>query len=92
MAADLGDKATDASTLVTLAEIAKRHDDARSTLLIGKTALGRGLPFEHYAFPAFGMPNYQQIGPGSRRRWSIRSRGRKVPSTRAWSRAPMRSA
>jgi soluble lytic murein transglycosylase len=21
------------------------------------------LPFEHYAFPAFGMPNYQQIGP-----------------------------
>jgi soluble lytic murein transglycosylase len=63
MAADLADKTSDPGALTTLAEIATRHHDARSTLLIGKTALGRGLPFEHYAFPAFGMPNYQQIGP-----------------------------
>ncbi len=34
-----------------------------STLLIGKTALGRGFPLEHFAFPDFGVPNYQQIGP-----------------------------
>ena len=40
-----------------------RHNDARATLLIGKTALGRGLPLEHYAFPDFGVPNYRQIGP-----------------------------
>jgi peptidoglycan lytic transglycosylase len=63
MAADLADKATDASALATLAEIATRHNDARATLLIGKTALGHGLPFEHYAYPDFGVPNYQQIGP-----------------------------
>ena len=44
-------------------EIATRHNDARTTLLIGKTALGHGLPLEHYAFPDFGVPNYQQIGP-----------------------------
>jgi len=63
MAADLADKATDAGALATLAEIATQHNDARATLLIGKTALSRGLPFEHYAFPDFGVPNYQQIGP-----------------------------
>ena len=63
MAADLADKATDAGALATLAEIAARHDDARATLLIGKTALGRGFPFERYAFPDFGVPNFRQIGP-----------------------------
>jgi soluble lytic murein transglycosylase len=63
MAADLADKATDASALTTLAEITTHHDDARATLLIGKSALGRGLPFEQYAFPAFGMPDYRPIGP-----------------------------
>jgi soluble lytic murein transglycosylase len=63
MAADLGDKASDAAALATLADIATRHDDARATLLIGKAMLGRGYPFERYAFPAFGVPNYRQIGP-----------------------------
>ena len=63
MAADLGDKATDTTALAALAEIATRHDDARATLLIGKAMLGRGYPFERYAFPDFGIPNYQQIGP-----------------------------
>jgi soluble lytic murein transglycosylase len=63
MAADLGDKATDTGALATLADIAVHHSDARATLLIGKAALARGLPFERYAFPDFGVPNYQQIGP-----------------------------
>jgi soluble lytic murein transglycosylase len=63
MAADLGDKSTDAAALSTLAEIARRHNDARATLLIGKPAVGHGLPLEHYAFPDFGVPTYQPIGP-----------------------------
>jgi soluble lytic murein transglycosylase len=63
MAADLADKANDEAALATLAEITTRHDDARATLLIGKIALGRGLPLEHYAFPDFGVPNFQQVGP-----------------------------
>ncbi len=63
MAADLADKATDAGALALLAEITTRHNDARATLLIGRTALSHGLPFEHYAFPAFGMPNYRPLGP-----------------------------
>jgi soluble lytic murein transglycosylase len=63
MAADLGDKATDTGALTTLAEITTHHSDARATLLLGKAALGRGMPFEQYAFPAFGMPSYRPIGP-----------------------------
>ncbi len=67
MAADLGDKATDVAALASFAEIARRHNDARATLLIGKEALRRGLPFERYAFPDFGVPEYQQIGPAVER-------------------------
>ncbi|HXX50668.1 MAG TPA: lytic transglycosylase domain-containing protein [Xanthobacteraceae bacterium] len=63
MAADLGENATDSAALATFAEIAARHHDARATLLIGKGALRRGLPFERYAFPNFGVPAYRQIGP-----------------------------
>ena len=63
MAADLGDKSTDVTALAALGEIATRHNDARTTLLLGKPALSHGLPLEHYAFPDFGVPNYQQIGP-----------------------------
>ncbi len=63
MAAEFADKATDVHALATLGEIAAQHHDARAALLIGKIALGHGLPLEHYAFPDFGVPNYEQIGP-----------------------------
>jgi soluble lytic murein transglycosylase len=32
-------------------------------LLVGKTALARGLPMEHYAFPGIGVPDYAPVGP-----------------------------
>ncbi|HWS11134.1 MAG TPA: lytic transglycosylase domain-containing protein [Xanthobacteraceae bacterium] len=63
MAGDLADKANDPAALAMLAEITKQHNDARATLLIGKTALGRGFPLEQYAFPDFGVPDFQPIGP-----------------------------
>jgi soluble lytic murein transglycosylase len=63
MAGDLADKTNDPAALATLAEIAKQHNDARATLLIGKIALGRGFPLEQYAFPDFGVPDFQPIGP-----------------------------
>ena len=63
LAAEFADKATDTGALTLLGEIAAHHNDARTTLLIGKTALAHGLPMEHYAFPDFGVPNYAQIGP-----------------------------
>jgi soluble lytic murein transglycosylase len=63
MAVEFADKATDTGALALLGEIAAHHNDARTTLLIGKTALAHGLPMEYFAFPAFGVPNYEQIGP-----------------------------
>jgi soluble lytic murein transglycosylase len=32
-------------------------------LLVGKTALARGLPLDVYAFPDIGIPTFKQIGP-----------------------------
>ena len=32
-------------------------------LLLGKAALNRGLPFDHYAYPVNGIPPFKQIGP-----------------------------
>jgi len=61
--ADLADKSTDQAALAMLAEIAEHNGDARSVLLIGKIALGRGLPFDEYAFPVGGLPRYSSIGP-----------------------------
>ncbi|MFZ1885987.1 MAG: lytic transglycosylase domain-containing protein [Rhodoplanes sp.] len=59
-AADEGDYAAE---IAALAEVAKRNDDARAVLLVGKTALARGLPLDVYAFPDIGIPNFKQIGP-----------------------------
>ena len=67
MAADLADKANDPAALTALAEIAKQHNDARATLLIGKIALGRGFPLDQYAFPDFGVPDFRPIGPNVER-------------------------
>jgi soluble lytic murein transglycosylase len=62
--ADLGERSPDdAATLATIAEVAARHRDARAMLLLGKAALGRGLPLDHYAFPTIGIPQYRAIGP-----------------------------
>ncbi|HLN10795.1 MAG TPA: lytic transglycosylase domain-containing protein [Xanthobacteraceae bacterium] len=62
--ADLGERSTDVGALMMLAEVTARHEDARSMLLIGKEALGRGYPFDHYAFPTVGVPAFAAIGPG----------------------------
>src|SRR5262245_44939779 len=62
--ADLGERsADDAAALAALGEVAARHHDARAMVLLGKAALGRGLPLDHYAFPAIGIPEYRAIGP-----------------------------
>jgi soluble lytic murein transglycosylase len=61
--ADLGERSTDTAGLAALGEVASRHKDARAMLLLGKGALGRGLPFDHYAFPSVGIPDYRAIGP-----------------------------
>ncbi len=61
--ADLGERLTDTAVLAALGEVTARHKDARGMLLLGKSALGRGQPLEHYAFPTLGIPEYRAIGP-----------------------------
>ncbi len=61
--ADLGERSADAAGLAALGEVAGHNNDARAMLLVGKAALGRGLPLENYAFPIIGIPDYRAIGP-----------------------------
>jgi soluble lytic murein transglycosylase len=61
MVQDLAEKADDVGALVVLAELAQEHRDARAMLLIGKTVLGRGFSFDHFAFPDVGVPKFASI-------------------------------
>ncbi|HEY2247066.1 MAG TPA: transglycosylase SLT domain-containing protein [Bradyrhizobium sp.] len=60
--ADLAEQSTDVPAMSALAEEMGRHDDARAMLELGKTALGRGLPLDAYAFPTIGIPRHTQFG------------------------------
>ena len=59
---DMGENG-DADALAGLGELTARNNDARGMLLLGKAALNRGLPFDHYAYPVNGIPPFKQIGP-----------------------------
>jgi soluble lytic murein transglycosylase len=60
---DLAENAFDIGALVVVAEIARRYDDARAMLLIGKGALRRGFALDAYAFPTNGIPEFRMVGP-----------------------------
>ena len=60
--ADMGDNG-DPDVLVGLGELTSRYGDARGMLLLGKSALNRGLPFDFYAYPVNGIPSFRSIGP-----------------------------
>jgi soluble lytic murein transglycosylase len=60
--ADMGERA-DMDGLLALCELTQRHNDARGMLLVGKAALNRGMPFDHYAYPVSGIPPYKDFGP-----------------------------
>jgi peptidoglycan lytic transglycosylase len=62
--AELGERSTDMATLAALGEVTARQKDARAMVLLARAALARGLPFEQFAFPAIGIPEYRAIGPG----------------------------
>ena len=54
---------TDPATLNAVGELTARHHDAQAMLVLGKTALARGLGMERYAFPEVGVPSYSPIAP-----------------------------
>jgi len=62
-AEDFARESTDVAALEALGELARRHDDARVMLEVGKSALARGLALDHYAFPTIGIPELKQIAP-----------------------------
>ncbi|WP_298874979.1 transglycosylase SLT domain-containing protein [uncultured Bradyrhizobium sp.] len=62
MLADMGENG-DPEALTGLGELTQRYSDARGMLLVGKAALNRGLPFDFYAYPVNGIPQFSQIGP-----------------------------
>jgi soluble lytic murein transglycosylase len=60
---DLAKESGDAGALAALGRLTAEHNDARAMLLIGKTALERGLAMDAYAFPEIGVPSYSPVGP-----------------------------
>ena len=86
MLADTGENG-DPDALVGLGELAARYSDARGMLLMGKAALNRGLPFDHYAYPVNGIPSFKPIGPEVEPEHRLRHRaaGKRLQS-RPWSR------
>jgi soluble lytic murein transglycosylase len=59
---DLARESSDLALIAGLGKLATRYNDAQAVLLVGKTALARGLPMDLYAFPEIGVPNYTPIG------------------------------
>jgi soluble lytic murein transglycosylase len=60
---DLAETSTDIAALDGVARVTARYKDAQAMLILGKTALARGLPMEAYAFPKIGVPDYKPIAP-----------------------------
>ncbi len=61
--AELGESSSDVAGLAALANVASKHGDGRAMLLLGDGAYSRGLPFDYFAYPTFGLPNYKPIAP-----------------------------
>ena len=60
---DLANESSDSATIGALGQLTAHYNDARAMLLVGKTALARGLAMDQYAFPDIGVPPYSPIGP-----------------------------
>jgi peptidoglycan lytic transglycosylase len=60
---DLAESSNDVAMLSALGELTARHNDAQAMLVLGKTALARGLAMERYAFPEIGVPAYSPVAP-----------------------------
>jgi soluble lytic murein transglycosylase len=57
----LAEESSDTALLSALGELTRQYNDARAMLLIGKTALARGVAMHEYAFPNIGVPSYTPI-------------------------------
>jgi soluble lytic murein transglycosylase-like protein len=60
---DLAKESNDVALVAAVGQVTERHDDVQAMLLIGKTALARGMAMDQYAFPDIGVPLYDAAGP-----------------------------
>jgi soluble lytic murein transglycosylase len=60
---ELAEESNDSAVIAGLGKLTAQYNDAQATLLVGKTALARGLPMDLYAFPDIGVPDYRAVGP-----------------------------
>jgi soluble lytic murein transglycosylase len=65
--ADMGEELRDADELALLARLGGELGQVRYMLMVGKLAVQRGLPLDHYAFPTNGVPNVESAGPSVER-------------------------
>jgi soluble lytic murein transglycosylase len=54
---DLAEESSDQAVIAGLGKLTAQYNDAQTMLLVGKTALARGLPMDLYAFPDIGVPS-----------------------------------
>jgi soluble lytic murein transglycosylase-like protein len=60
---DLAKESNDVASIAAVGQVTARYNDAQTMMLIGKTALARGMAMDQYAFPDVGVPLYRAIGP-----------------------------
>jgi hypothetical protein len=81
---DLAEESSDTTAIAALGQLTAHHSDARAMLLIGKTALVRGLAMDRYAFPDIGVPPYSTDRSSTRslRRLFDRAHGERLRPAR----------
>ena len=60
---DLAKESNNVALVAAVGQVTERYNDAQTMLLIGKTALARGMAMDQYAFPEIGVPLYDAVGP-----------------------------
>jgi soluble lytic murein transglycosylase len=60
---DLAKESNDVAFVAAVGQVTARYDDVQAMLLVGKTALARGMATDQYAFPDIGVPLYDAAGP-----------------------------
>ncbi len=64
LALDAAKNFQDEQQIVALGEVIAKHQDAKLSLVYGKSASYRGVALDHIAFPSYGVPDYAAL-PGS---------------------------
>jgi soluble lytic murein transglycosylase len=63
MYAEIGENGSDVAGMTMMAEVAAKHHDGRAEVLLGEAAYARGMPFDYFAYPTAGLPDYRPIAP-----------------------------